>query len=379
MKPQSREFPETGMAGNTFGRLLRLTTFGESHGAAIGGILDGCPPGLDIDVEEIQADLDRRKPGGGGAATSRREVDRIQLLSGVFEGKSTGAPIGFIIANENQRSGDYGHLADIFRPGHADWSYFRKFLGIRDYRGGGRASGRETAARVAAGAIARKILAVFCNGEITAATVALGGVAVPEAEQDLAGALKRPFFAASDKAVPLWEQKVAQARKEGDTLGGIVAIRCANIPPGLGEPVFDKLDACLAYALMGVGAVKCVEIGAGAQAASLAGSVNNDALLPGEPPMLGRWPNPVFASNNAGGILGGISTGQDILARAHLKPIASIPRPQRTIDRRGQAALIEIGGRHDLAAIPRAVPVLAAMAALTLADALLLQRRVMDL
>lgn len=364
------------MAGNTFGRVLRLTTFGESHGPALGGILDGCPPGIPINQEEIQADMDLRRPGAGPVSTRRAESDRVQLLSGIYEGQTTGTPIGFIIANEDQRSRDYGNLADVFRPGHADWTYFRKYLGIRDYRGGGRASGRETACRVAAGSIARQMLRSMCRGRILAACVELGGIEAPDLDMD--GALERPYFSSSDNVIAQWDNAVASARKAGDTLGGVVMVVARNIPAGLGEPVFDKLDAMLAYALMGVGAVKAVEVGAGLQAARLPGSLNNDAFLPGNPVCKDGWPNPAFAGNNAGGILGGISTGQEIVLRAAVKPIASIGRKQATIDRHGNAVEIQVGGRHDLAAIPRVVPVLAAMTALTLADALLLQRRIAD-
>lgn len=359
------------MAGNTFGRILRLTTFGESHGPAIGGVLDGCPAGLPIDETEIQAELDLRKPGGGAASTRRKEADAIHLLSGVFEGLSTGTPIAFYIANEDQRSRDYGPLAHIFRPGHADWTFFKKFNGIRDYRGGGRASGRETACRVAAGAIAKKILARACNARILAGCVQFGGIACPERELDLPGAIRRPFFAAAENMAEAWSGAVEEARQAGDTLGGIVRVEARGIPPGLGEPVFDKLDAVLAMALMSVGAVKGVEFGSGFHAAALRGSENNDPIFPAPP----GEKLPRFGGNNAGGILGGISTGQDIVCRVAVKPIASIAREQDSIDREGRPAKITIGGRHDLSAIPRIVPVLSAMAALTLADALLLQRR----
>ena len=351
------------MAGNTFGRILRLTTFGESHGAAIGGILDGCPAGIPIDEENIPRELDLRKPGQGLAGTARRESDTLHLLSGVFEGLSEGTPIAFYIANEDQRSRDYGNLSDVFRPGHADFSYFCKYGGIRDYRGGGRSSGRETAARVAGGAIAKKILAVEAGCEITAACVELGGIAAQKI--DLAGAQGRPYFAADPEIVDSWNEAVRKAKGEADTLGGLVLLRAAHVPSGLGEPVFDKLDAVIAHALMGVGAVKGVEIGDGFAAARAGGASNNDVLLPG-----GK-----FASNHAGGIAGGISTGQDILARVAVRPIASIPRLQQTIDRRGERAEVLVGGRHDLSAIPRIVPVLSAMLALALADALLLQKR----
>lgn len=359
------------MAGNTFGRLLRLTTFGESHGPALGGILDGCPAGLELSEADIQRDLDLRKPGQGAAGTTRKEADIVHVLSGLFEGRTTGTPIGFYIANEDQRSRDYGNLASVFRPGHADWTYFCKYCGIRDYRGGGRASGRETACRVAGGAIAKKLLAAVCGTEIHAGCTALGGITIPEEEIDLRHASGRSYFAASERFVGLFDQAVAQARARGDTLGGVVRIVAARVPPGLGEPVFDRLDALLAYALMGVGAVKGVEIGSGFASAASTGAHNNDPLFPGS----GAGLSPVFGSNNAGGILGGISTGQDIVLNAAVKPIASIGMEQDTLDLEGRPVKIRVGGRHDLAAIPRVIPVLAAMTALTLADALLLQQR----
>lgn len=355
------------MAGSSFGRILRLTSYGESHGPGLGGVLDGCPAGLPLSEEDLQRELDLRKPGQGATATKRKESDTVCILSGVFQGLTTGTPIAFHIANEDQRSRDYGNLAQVFRPGHADWGFFQKFHGIRDYRGGGRSSGRETAARVAAGAVARLLLAVH-GIHVQAAAVELGGIAVPPEERDLNGALARPYFAASDSVVPLWDQRVAAARAAADTLGGIVAVRACGVPAGLGEPVFDKLDALLAYALMGVGAVKGVEVGDGFAAARHTGSGNNDPLT-----------ETGFASNHAGGILGGISSGQDILLQAAVKPIASIPRTQQTIDREGRPASVLVGGRHDLAAIPRIVPVLAAMTCLTLADALLLQERMQAL
>ncbi|MDR2054515.1 MAG: chorismate synthase [Desulfovibrio sp.] len=352
------------MSGSTFGRILRLTSFGESHGPGVGGVLDGCPAGIALSDADIQAELDLRKPGRGPTATEREETDSVRLLSGLFEGMTTGTPIAFYVANEDQRSRDYGELADVFRPGHADWGYFQKFCGIRDHRGGGRASGRETVARVAAGAIAKKILQRH-KVVIHAGCAELGGIAAPPEEMDLAGAFARPYFAPSEDMVALWDARVAEARAAGDTLGGIVAIAAVNVPAGLGEPVFDKLEAVLAHALMSVGAVKGVEIGDGFAAARLTGSQNNDPLLPGGG----------FASNHAGGTLGGISSGQDIVLRAAVKPIASIAQKQHTVDTRGRPREILIGGRHDLSAIPRIVPVLSAMTALALADALLLQKR----
>lgn len=350
------------MSGNTFGTLFRLTTFGESHGVGLGGVLDGCPPGLALSEEIIQQELDRRKPGQGGlAATARKESDAVRLLSGVFEGKTTGTPIGFVIMNEDQRSRDYSALMDVYRPGHADLGYDAKF-GVRDYRGGGRSSGRETVSRVAGGAIAQEFLRAQ-GIAVCAATVELGGIEARARE--FSGALTLPFFSADEDIVPIWEERVRAVKSGGDTLGGVVEIRVSGVPAGLGEPVFDKLDARLAYALMGVGAVKGVEVGAGFAAARLTGSANNDAMLPGG-----------FASNNAGGILGGMASGQEIVLRVAVKPIPSIALPQQTVNNKGEAKSITIGGRHDICAIPRIVPVLKAMALLTLADFVLLQRSV---
>lgn len=360
------------MAGNTFGRILRLTTFGESHGPGIGGVLDGCPAGIPLTKADIQRELDLRKPGGGGASTARRESDLVRIISGVFEGVTTGTPIALHIANEEQRSRDYANLADVFRPGHADWGYFHKYGGIRDFRGGGRSSGRETAARVAGGAVAKR----FLEGRgirILAAAVELGGIAVPAEEIDMDGALGRRYFAASDAIQARWDERVEEARLAHDTLGGIVRVTARGVPAGLGEPVFDKLDAVLAHAAMSVGAVKGVEIGEGFNAARLTGSQNNDPLKPSPDGRMDGGGN--FLSNHAGGILGGISSGQEIVMNVAVKPIASIPQRQDTIDRSGRAAEVLVGGRHDLSAIPRIVPVLSAMTALALADMLLLQER----
>lgn len=350
------------MIGNTFGTLFRLCTFGESHGVGLGGVVEGCPPGLPLSEEIIQQELDRRKPGQGGlAATARKESDAVRLLSGVFEGQSTGTPIGFVVMNEGQRSGDYSAIMNVYRPGHADLGYDAKF-GRRDYRGGGRSSGRETVSRVAGGAIAQEFLRTQ-GIAVRAATVELGGIAAQGRDFDTA--LARPFFSADADSVPLWEERVRSVKSAGDTLGGVVELRISGVPAGLGEPVFDKLDARLAYALMGVGAVKGVEVGAGFAAARLTGSVNNDPMSPDG-----------FLSNNAGGILGGMSSGQEIIVRVAVKPIPSIALPQQTVNAKGEAASITIGGRHDICAIPRIVPVLKAMALLTLADFVLLQRRV---
>ena len=349
------------MSGNTFGTLFQLTTFGESHGPALGGVVDGCPPGLAITEAIIQAELDRRKPGQGGiAATARQEADAVRLLSGVFEGVTTGTPIGFLIENQDQRSRDYSKIMDVYRPGHADLTFDAKF-GLRDYRGGGRSSGRETVSRVAGGAIAQELLGAQ-GIHVQAACVELGGI--PATGRDFGGALSQPFFSADPDVVATWEDRVRSVKAEGDTLGGVVEIRTTGVPAGLGEPVFDKLDARLAFALMGVGAVKGVDIGAGSQAARRLGSENNDQITPDG-----------FCSNHAGGILGGISSGQELIARVFVKPIPSIGKEQQTVNRQGEAVRLSIGGRHDICAIPRIVPVLKAMVLLTLADFVLLQRR----
>ncbi|MCR5813773.1 MAG: chorismate synthase [Desulfovibrio sp.] len=356
------------MPGNTFGHLLRLTTFGESHGLSIGGIVDGVPPGLELCEKDLQRELDLRKPGQGSTSTARKEADLVHIQSGLFQGKTTGTPIAFLIENTNQQSSDYDELARVFRPGHADFTYHTKYHGFRDYRGGGRASGRETAARVAAGAIAAKILAQI-SVEIFAASVEFGGIGIDNEFVDLAGALARPYFAASDSVISRWDQAVQKARENHDTLGGIVQIEANNVPAGLGEPVFDKISAMLGHGLLSVGAVKGVEFGDGFQAARSTGSANNDLLL--APKSAGALPG--FATNHAGGMLGGITTGQSIIARVAVKPIASVPRPQQTVDLDGHPCQITIGGRHDLSAIPRIVPVLRAMTALVLADAWLMQ------
>lgn len=349
------------MSGNTFGRVFRLTTYGESHGPGLGGIVDGCPPGIPLDEAVIQTELDKRRPGQGGiAVTSRNEPDAVAILSGVFEGKTTGTPVAFHVQNTSHKSGDYGHLRDVYRPGHADYTFDAKF-GRRDHRGGGRASGRETVSRVAGGAIAQALLAQ-CGIALHACASSFGGIDAPMT--DMAGAWNRPFFAPDDNIVGVWQEAVRQAKAEGDTLGGIVRVEAHGVPAGLGEPVFDKLDALFAHAFMSVGAVKGFAVGDGFAASGARGSTNNDKMTPQG-----------FASNHAGGIIGGISSGQVIVLTAAVKPIASIAREQKTVTRSGENTTITIGGRHDLAAIPRVVPVLKAMAALVLADAVLLQRR----
>ena len=350
------------MTGSTFGTIFRLTSFGESHGPGIGGVVDGCPAGLALCEVDIQKELDLRRPGGASpAGTTRREPDTARLLSGVYAGKTTGTPIAFLIANENQKSADYHDLARLFRPGHADFTYQAKY-GLRDPRGGGRSSARETAARVAGGAIAGRLLADK-GVSVHACALEIGGIACECADITLTES--RPYFAGDERVIPAWDERVKNVRALGDSLGGIVQIEARGVPAGLGEPVFGKLDALLAAALMSTGAVKGVEIGSGFRAARMLGSEHNDALLPG-----GR-----FASNNAGGILGGISSGQDILLRAAVKPIPSIAHEQKTVDIEGNPATITVGGRHDICAIPRIVPVLKAMAALVLADMMLQQRR----
>ncbi|BDQ36638.1 chorismate synthase [Pseudodesulfovibrio nedwellii] len=349
------------MSGNTFGSIFRLTTFGESHGPGLGGVVDGCPAGIPLDESMLQLELDKRKPGQGGlASTARKEADKVEILSGVFEGKTTGTSIGFTIPNTNQRSHDYSTIKDVFRPGHADYSFTAKY-GFRDYRGGGRSSGRETVSRVAGGAIAQELLR--SEGiAIYAYTVELGGI--PVNAYDFEGAQDRPYFSPDPDIVDVWNDRVKDVKSQGDTLGGVVEVRATSVPAGLGEPVFDKLDARLAYALMSVGAVKGVEIGSGMNASCSLGSLNNDPIGPDG-----------FLSNNAGGILGGISSGQDIVARAFIKPIPSISQEQSTVTTDGIATSLSIGGRHDIAAIPRINPVLKAMMAMTIADMLLLDRR----
>lgn len=381
------------MHGNTFGRMFRLTTYGESHGLSLGGVLDGCPAGLDLSGKDIQKALDERRPGpsviGGEAATARHEPDRVRLLSGIFNGKTTGTPIAFNIENTNLRSEDYEGLSHIFRPGHADLGFQAKY-GIRDHRGGGRSSGRETVSRVAGGAIAQIFLATQ-GVAVMACTLELGGRVAPLT--DMAGAGLRPYFCPDEATVSTWNALVKKAKENGDTVGGLVRIEINGLPPGLGEPVFDKFDARLAYAFMGIGAVKGVEIGSGFTAARTKGSENNDPIIPAGPgmdiaPIEHRQPvsggalnapgqqdvHYAFAGNNAGGIIGGISTGAPVVATVAVKPISSIGKAQKTIDIHGRSQTIQVGGRHDISAIPRIVPVLKAMAALTAADFLLLQR-----
>lgn len=349
------------MAGNTFGAIFRVTTWGESHGTAVGATIDGCPPGLELNEDIIQADLDRRRPGTGGAASPRKEPDKVQILSGIFEGRTTGTPISLVIFNKDAHSKSYDNLRDIFRPGHGDITYLEKY-GIRDYRGGGRASARETAARVAAGAVARLFL-TRQGIKVTACTIALGGINANQRDMAVAG--KNRLFCPDEEAALRMEERIKEVRAQGDTLGGIVEVRATGCPAGLGEPVFDKLDGALAGALMSIGAVKGVEIGDGFAAAVSTGSQNNDSLTPNG-----------FASNHSGGILAGIANGDDIIVRAAVKPIPSIGREQQTINLQHEIVNIKIGGRHDISAIPRIIPVCEAMVSLTLADFFLRQQAI---
>jgi chorismate synthase len=347
------------MAGNTFGQVFRVTTWGESHGPALGAVIDGCPPRLPLATADIDAALARRRPGVQPHATRRKEPDQVEILSGVFAGQTTGTPISLIIYNRDVRSGDYDDLKEVFRPGHGDFTYQAKY-GIRDYRGGGRSSARETAARVAAAAVAQKVLDT-AQIKVLAYTREFGGVGISRVE---AAAIWENNFACPDpEAVPAMEARVQEVKAQGDSVGGVVEVLVRGCPPGLGEPVFDKLDAALAMALMSVGAVKGVEVGSGFAAARLTGSEHNDPIRPEG-----------FASNHAGGILAGISNGDDIVLRAAVKPIPSIAREQDTVDVHGQPRGLVIKGRHDVSAIPRIVPVLEAMVRLTLADFLLRQK-----
>ncbi|MBR1471247.1 MAG: chorismate synthase [Lachnospiraceae bacterium] len=356
------------MPGSTFGKYFRVTTWGESHGPALGCVVDGCPAGLPLSEADLQPYLDRRKPGTSAVTTSRKEEDLVEILSGVFEGKTTGAPISLMIRNTSQRSGDYGNLADTYRPGHADYTFDRKY-GIRDYRGGGRSSGRETAARVAAGAIAMQLLNTL-GISLYAGTVAIGPVRM--SAEKLAACRREDFIRARENAVVMPDAEMAKeaaayietCRMQRDSAGGIVECRIDGVPAGLGETVFDKLDALLGQALFSIGAVKAVEIGDGVQVVGQKGSENND-------PIRRKDGKTVFDSNHAGGILGGMSNGDRIVVKAHFKPTPSIYQPQDTIKKDGSETVLEIVGRHDPVVAPRAVVVVEAMCALTLADLLL--------
>jgi len=352
------------MSYNTFGRVFRFTTWGESHGPALGVVVDGCPPGLPLDEAAIQPWLDRRRPGTSRFTTQRQEPDAVRILSGVFEGRTTGTPISLLIENVDQRSKDYSEVALAYRPGHADYAYDAKY-GFRDYRGGGRSSARETAARVAAGAVAR---AVIGEVRVRAYLVELGGDAIDRAAFDDAAIDTNPFFCPDPAAAARWERLVDDARKAGSSLGAVVECVATGVPAGWGAPLYAKLDSELAAGLMSINAVKGVEIGDGFQAARLSGETNADPMRPGTD---GR---PVFEANHAGGIAGGIATGQPVVVRAALKPTSSILTPVPTVDRTGAAAEIRTKGRHDPCVGIRAAPVVEAMVALVLADQKLLHR-----
>lgn len=354
-----------------FGQIFTLTSFGESHGIGLGGVIDGCPSGIVIDEEFIAHEMAQRSPGNAlakCAGTKRKEADTVEIYSGLYEGKTTGTPLAFFIKNTNQKSHDYSSIALSYRPGHADRGYDCKY-GLRDPRGGGRSSGRETASRVAGGAIAQLFLKTL-GIKVYAYTLAIDGIyAADYGSIDYKNASSRSFAAPNEDVISSWEERIQEVRKDQDTLGGLVQIIVKNVPAGLGEPVFHKLDAVLASALMGVGAVKAVEVGDGFLCATSRGSFFNDAMYYDEKGEV------CYKSNHAGGIVGGISTGQDIILTVAVKPIPSIGKSQETINTEGENIHINIGGRHDICAIPRVVPVLRAMTALTLADMFLLQRR----
>lgn len=353
------------MAGNSFGQILKVTTFGESHGPAIGVILDGVPPNLALKESDIQHDLDRRKPGQSKITTQRKESDTVEILSGVFEGKTTGTALALLIRNEDHRSKDYSNIKDAFRPGHADFTFFKKY-GIRDYRGGGRSSGRETACRVAAGAVAKKILDQH-NIRVVAYTLAVAGIYAKKFDYSVIekNIVRTPDLKAAEQMI----QKIDEARKNCDSVGGIIEAKIHGCPPGLGDPVFDKITATLAHALVSIATVKGIEFGDGFKVAESLGSKNNDKFyLDGE--------RVRTMTNHAGGTLGGITTGEDIVLRLAIKPPSSIAQPQATVTENNEESTIEVKGRHDPCICPRVVPVVEAMIAITIADALLIQKTI---
>jgi len=348
------------MPGNSFGEAFRVTTFGESHGVALGCIVDGCPPGLELEATDMQFDLDRRKPGTSKFATQRKEGDQVKILSGVFEGVTTGTSIGLLIENENQKSKDYSEIKDLYRPAHADYTYNQKY-GVRDYRGGGRASARETAMRVAAGAIAKKYLKQLHGIEVRGYLSQMGDIEIDLVDWDVVN--QNPFFCPDVTKIPALEEMIDSLRREGNSIGAKVTVVASGLMPGLGEPVFDKLDADLAHGLMGINAVKGVEIGDGFAVVAQKGTEHRDEMSPNG-----------FSSNSAGGVLGGISSGQDIVAHLALKPTSSITQPGKTIDVSGASRDIVTKGRHDPCVGVRATPIAEAMVALTLMDHLLRHR-----
>ena len=341
------------MSGSSFGQLFRITTFGESHGGAVGVIVDGVTPGLEISVEEIQHQLDRRKPGQSNITTSRKEPDTVHILSGYFEGKTTGTPMMMILYNKDADPSAYDDIKEMFRPGHADYTYLKKY-GIRDWRGSGRASGRETSGRVAAGAVAQKLLARR-GVHVLAHTATAAGISCETYDPSVIEA--NPLRAADAKAAERMMQRVEEAKAEEDSFGGIVECRVTGLSPGVGEPVFDKLDASLAHAMLSVGSIKGIEFGAGFRVAEMRGSQHNDQMS-----------TDGFVTNNAGGIVGGISTGTELVFRVAVKPTSSIARPQKTVDLTGRERTIRTEGRHDACICPRIVPVVEAMTAITLED-----------
>lgn len=351
---------------NTFGEIFRLTTFGESHGAAIGGVIDGMPAGISIDLDLVQCELDRRRPGQSALTTPRKESDRVEILSGLFEGKTTGTPIGFIIRNENQHSADYDNLCDVFRPSHADYTYYNKY-GIRDHRGGGRASARETAARCVAGAFAKIALQAY-GINVKAYTSQVGGIALPGTYKDYdlnaieSNAVRCPDAATAEKMADL----IKSVKAEGDTIGGIITGVITGVPVGLGEPVFGKLHAALGAAMLSINAAKGFDYGSGFEGVTQRGSEQNDLFVTDNEGHVHTL------TNNSGGIQGGISNGEDIYFRVAFKPVATLLREQATIDKEGHSATVKARGRHDACVLPRAVPVVESMAAMTVLDYLLL-------
>lgn len=355
------------MSGSTFGNIFKITTWGESHGSGIGVVVDGCPAGLSLDESDIQTFLDRRKPGASRYATQRKEADSVEILSGIFDGKTTGTPISMLVRNTSQRSADYSEIASYYRPGHADYTFDQKY-GFRDYRGGGRSSGRETIGRVAAGAIASKLLETL-GITVTAYTQAIGTIEIPDpqcplSQLDLKEARSNPTGMPDKEASMKAETYLKDCMEHLDSAGGIIACRVENLPAGIGEPVFEKLDANLAKAILSIGAVKAFEIGDGIRAASANGSTNNDSFR-----MNGT--SVTKATNHAGGVLGGISDGSELVLRAYFKPTPSIFQPQETVNRDGENLTIQIKGRHDPVIVPRAVVVVEAMTAITVFDMLL--------
>lgn len=350
------------MAGNSFGNLLKLTSFGESHGEALGGIIDGCPSGITLNLEAIQTEMNRRKPGQSSIVTQRKEEDEVQFLSGIFEGKTTGTPIAFLIKNNNEKSADYSHIKDVYRPSHADFVYDKKY-GFRDFRGGGRSSARETVSRVVAGAIAKQIIPEI---KINAFVSSVGEIFIDKPYQDLdfSKTESNPVRCPDEKTAQKMEEYIKQIRKEGDSVGGTVTCVIQNVPIGLGEPVFDKLHAELGKAMLSINAVKGFEYGSGFCGAKMKGSEHNDLFNP----------DGTTKSNLSGGIQGGISNGMDIYFRVAFKPVATIMQTQETIDNQGNVVQMQGKGRHDPCVVPRAVPIVEAMAALVIADFYLLNK-----